>query len=556
MISNSNSFGLRITGANGTVVQGNYFGTDPAGAAQAPNAVDIKVGSQSVSDLAVGTRIGGFLSVGEQASAECDGPCNVISGASTMIDLDGTSPHTEAANFTEIRGNYIGVNHDASAALGSTNAIGVNVGDADETSIGFSDSSGTNVITGMTETAIQVFDGADNLNAANNLIGTSPTGTASLSPPPIGFDVIGVTGPESGTAPPRVASNTISATSRGIYDELRNGAIYASNSIGVGPGNAALTIGSGIQLRGSEDATVDSNTIGNATDTGAIALNGAQGSEIVGNTIGPDPSLANAQWGIWVQAFNGVLPTTGTSIGGDDAGAENVISNSADGAIGIQGGVNDANQVLRNTGTGNDGLFIDLGADGPGATTGVNEDIQPPAIAAATPSAVSGTGQPGATVRLFSKASSAPGEVASFAGQATVAGDGTWSIAPGSGGGFVGATQTLASDGTSELAIHAVGPDTEPPGGGGGGADVTAPETTITKHPKKKGEAQGEVQVRVLRGRLELRVQARQEALQAVQLAVQEGQADQAQVPRPGDRRGRQHGRVPAKFKFKVKPKS
>ena len=103
MISNSNSFGLRITGANGTVVQGNYFGTDPAGAAQAPNAVDIKVGSQSVSDLAVGTRIGGFLSVGEQASAECDGPCNVISGASTMIDLDGTSPHTEAANFTEIR---------------------------------------------------------------------------------------------------------------------------------------------------------------------------------------------------------------------------------------------------------------------------------------------------------------------------------------------------------------------------------------------------------------------------------------------------------------------
>ena len=165
-----------------------------------------------------------------------------------------------------------------------------------------------------------------------------------------------------------------------------------------------------------------------------------------------------------------------------------LISNSADGAIGIVGGVNDANQVLRNTGTGNDGLFIDLGADGPGATTGVNEDIQPPAITAATPSAVSGTGQPGATVRLFSKASSAPGEVASFAGQATVAGDGTWSIAPGSGAGFVAATQTLASDGTSELAIHAVGPDTEPPGGGGGGTpDATAPETTITKHPKKKG---------------------------------------------------------------------
>jgi hypothetical protein len=300
--------------------------------------------------------------------------------------------------------------------------------------------------------------------------------------------VIGLLGSPEASGPPSIVDNTISATGVGINDELRDNANYQANSIGVGPGNVALPLGTGIQVRSTENATIRFNTIGNASGD-AVLLVAANATAIFGNTIGPTAALGNDGVGIELETFLGTLPTTDTEIGGDDTNSQNSISNNADGAVGVDGADSDDNQILRNTGSANGGgLFIDLGNDGPGATTGANNDIQPPQLTSVTASAVSGTGAPGATVRLFSKAVASPGEIQAFFGEATVAGDGTWSVAPGPSSPFVGATQTVVGDGTSEMAVGTLPVEPPPPPPPPPAGDSQAPETTITKQPKRKSK--------------------------------------------------------------------
>jgi hypothetical protein len=406
----------------------------------------------------------------------------VISGAPTAIDLDDTAPHNggSASGEIDIIGNYIGLDHDGDGTVGGTNSLGIQVGDADDVHIGNGAAGGRNIIAGYAATGIQVFSQANALTISANVIGTIPNTTANLSPPGDGIHVIGELGNPEAATPPVVINNTISATNDGIFDQLRDGATYQGNSIGIGSLATPLTLGNGIELRFSTGATVSQNAIGNASGN-AIQVNGSETATLTGNLIGPIPALGNDGWGIELAEFGG-FGAISNAVGGDDVASENVISNNALGAIDIQGGLSDDNQVLRNTGSANGGLFIDLGDDGPGATTGANGNIQPPVISSAMPSAVSGTGVPGNDVRVFAKTSNAPGEIASFVGQATVAGDGTWTVAPGANVAFVAATQTETADfGTSELSAPlAVSPDP---------VTDSAPDTKLDKQPKKKVKA-------------------------------------------------------------------
>ncbi len=489
VIANSNSIGLLITGADTTSIRGNYFGTNPAGTAVAGNGVDIKIGGPNPTSFALATTIGGLLSSPEQASAACDGPCNLISGAVTGIDLDDTAPHNggTAADTVDIFGNYIGLNQDGSAALTPLGQFGIEVGDADNIAVGQGQAQGLNLFGGFS-TAVRLFSQGGNLVVERNLIGTTPTGGPSPTTVPVfGVHVIGELGNPEASAP-SIIDNTISATGVGINDELRDNGNYRDNSIGVGAGNVALPLGTGIQVRSTEEATIALNTIGNASGD-AVSLIAANATGIRGNTIGPTAALGNGGFGINLQPFLGTLPTTDTEIGGDDTNSQNSIANNADGAVAVVGADSNGNQVMRNTGSANGGLFIDLGDDGPGATTGANNDIQPPQLTSVTASAVSGTGAVGATVRLFSKSVAANGEIQAFFGEATVAGDGTWSVAPGPSSPFVGATQTIEDDGTSEMAVGTlpVEPPPPPPPPPAAG-DLQAPETTITKAPKKKSK--------------------------------------------------------------------
>ena len=120
------------------------------------------------------------------------------------------------------------------------------------------------------------------------------------------------------------------------------------------------------------------------------------------------------------------------------------------------------NEVARNRGGGNGGLFIDLTASPPDPGDlepgDPNNGILPPAIAAISEAGAAGFAEPGARVRVFRKSTPAPGEIASFLGEVTADEDGNWSLAfpaPLPVGTAIAATQTKET-GTSELEIATV----------------------------------------------------------------------------------------------------
>jgi hypothetical protein len=106
-------------------------------------------------------------------------------------------------------------------------------------------------------------------------------------------------------------------------------------------------------------------------------------------------------------------------------------------------------------------------------------------------------------VRVFRKEGEEPGEIESFLGEGVANASGDWKVIYDSaipGGTFIAATQTNVEGGTSELGFATTpgspgtGPAGEGSGTGGGGehqADLTAPQTVITKAPKKKVRRRG-----------------------------------------------------------------
>lgn len=110
IISGNNTGGIYIYGdySNGSVIAGNYIGTDPAGMAAIPNGIAEWNGDQAVLVWAATVRIGGDGEVAEEVER------NIISGNYGY----GIRVY-EDAFFTTIRGNYIGVDATGSGPLGN-----------------------------------------------------------------------------------------------------------------------------------------------------------------------------------------------------------------------------------------------------------------------------------------------------------------------------------------------------------------------------------------------------------------------------------------------------
>ena len=133
VISNGGSAGIIIRGGTGATaggddnqILGNYIGTNASGnssvAVFSPTNILIQ---QGTGNSASRTTIGGSLSGAEQASAACDGPCNVIGGANPLfgVFLMGGSIDTTIA------GNYIGVGANGTSDVGNTTSgINLNTG--------------------------------------------------------------------------------------------------------------------------------------------------------------------------------------------------------------------------------------------------------------------------------------------------------------------------------------------------------------------------------------------------------------------------------------------
>lgn len=494
IFAHNTDVGIDIDGADWTGVRGNGFGVLPDGGTAAANGTNIEITDAATGDnrVARGNWIGWTPSAEQFASPVCDGPCNVISGATESgIDLVGDEPDEKpASGSTRILGNYIGLN--AFGTAGIPNALqGVLIGNAENVVIGGLRPEDRNMINGGAN-GVLAYPGAGSLDIEGNWIGTDPSGTRTLAPPTSagiaieGGYQVGITG------------NRISMLSGTAIDQGAQEAVVRSNAIGEGVNGENLPGGSiGIHLFGNCFICnlVYDNSVANSAEYGVLIENGR--NHVYGNRIeGSGGTGIQIQepppWGLALRNL----------IGGDRAGEENTISRSAGVAVEIahvtEWGVTERNEVARNNGALNGGPFIAL-------VNGANGGILPPSLSGSNQSGASGEGaEPEAVIRVFRKGTGSPGEIASFLAETTADKSGAWTVtypSPVPGGTIIAASQTT-EDGTSEFAFSTT--MSEPSGGAGEGGgssgapggevvenlpppdrDRTPPQTFIFKGPSK-----------------------------------------------------------------------
>jgi len=492
--------GVDILGADDTSVFGNWFGLAPdgsfartgEGAAANGDAIEVTGSSSPSTDQATGTKIG-LASSGTSAAPTCDDFCNTIAGAGRTgagggasgagIDLDGETGDNEIpATGVTIAGNEIGT-----PAIPNGGAI--DVGNADDITIGGPSLAARNIV-GANSIGSEA--GAANLTIENNVLG----GATTFNPPIIA----------NGSG--EILDNFIGSGTASIALQLVNtpapAFVVQGNVIGETPDGSAFASGrNGIVASSSATGNLiggggagDGNTIVNLTSS-SPAINtvgivvGGDDNEVAGNRIGVGttdlPSPIHEGIRVGGDADDNV-------IGGATAADGNVVSNIDQGTATVPAAAirvanqspavtSDGNEILQNTGTSNDGLFIDLGEDGAGNVAGgPNGAVQPPSIVTSFPAQATGTAAPNAVVSLYLKSDATPGELASLVAQATADGSGAWTATyPAQPiGQRLTATATSAGDGTSELsAIATVTEEPDPP-------DTDPPETTIDKAPKDK----------------------------------------------------------------------
>ncbi len=432
---NNNAEGLDIQGADDADVLGNYFGVKADGVTRAANGKDIEI-TDTDAVTASGNEIGGTIS---EPGAPCHDACNVISGGTSAgIDLHGDGGSEKPATGpTTIHGDYIGLNIKGRAIVGH-GTYGILSSEADDVMIG-GEAEGDANFFGGGEIGIY-HQGGEGFAAIGNAIGIGPKGGNVAPPSKEGLFVSSL-----GNADPVLVEGNLIRMVGGIGVEgVFGGAEIASNFI-----EGAEY---GISTKGEPPVAgslIEGNAIGESVADGVLIEGNS--NEVLGNEI-----YGSGAAGIRIQnpILSPAINSTENLIGGNAPVDENLILESGGDAIEIDnsGGFEPShNEVARNIGVKNAGLFIDL----IGSLT--NGGIQPPAFATATRSSASGTGaQPGATIRVFRKETAEAGEIESFIGEAVADASGKWKVTYPSEvplGTIVAATQTSVGGGTSELAI-------------------------------------------------------------------------------------------------------
>jgi CSLREA domain-containing protein len=491
VIANNSFEGLDIEGADNADVLGNYFGVKPDGATQAANGKNIEI-TDTIAFEANGDEVGTTVEGAAVTTQACDGGCNVISGSNgSGVDLvgDGIGQNELPADGpTTVSGNYVGLNSGGVTPVPTGALFDILAGAAGDVTIGGTAAGDANYIAAGGYGIYQ--ENSDGFQALGNVIGRNPLGAGVGAPSTAGIFLFSLSSTERET----IEGNTIRLDGGAGIEQRFGGADIANNSIEEGQ-YGILTFGSPAAA-GSN--VIEENTIVNAELNAVLIKN--ENNLLVGNLI-EGSSLA----AIRIEGATG----TGTLIGGDLESEENEISGNGGDAIEVVDPEDTDTQIKRNFGSGNGGLFIDLGANGPGnSVSGPNAGIQPPSIDSAKLAGASGGGAlPGAEVRVFRKATASPGEIESFLGEAKADGSGNWTVtypAAIPGETRIAATQS-ALEGTSELAFATTEPapktggdsstdqkektptakkpgKTKKPGKSKGGV----PETTITKGPKGK----------------------------------------------------------------------
>ncbi len=303
LISGNAGGGIAIAdpATSGTLVQGNFVGTNASGTAGIPSGAPeagYNFDGIAIFNGAHDNTIGGSGSAAR----------NVVSGnANSGLSISGANT---ANNF--VRGNFIGSDASGAVAIANTQ-LGVAIfGGAHDNTIGGSAPGVGNVISGNGGAGVGFFDAATSANVVQgNLIGLNAAGLGALGNGYSGVDFF------------LAGNNTIGGTSGGARNFIAGNSAYG---ISVGGGNGNVIQGN----------TIGRNPAGAAVPNGfaGVALfNGAQSNTIGGSAAGASNLIAS-------NTFEGVAMF-------DAATAKNAISrnsifaNSARG-IGLFSGSNNA----------------------------------------------------------------------------------------------------------------------------------------------------------------------------------------------------------------------
>ena len=316
--------GIEITGstgslASGTLIQGNYIGTDVSGTLDlSSNGAGISL-TNAPNTVIGGTSAGArnvIVSRGSYAIST-PGPCN-----GCPVDLGGGNT---------IQGNYIGTNAAGTAQLGNRSGIFLS---NPNNLIGGTSAGARNVIAGLGVSAVFLDeDRANNNTIQGNYIGLSADGTAALGTTAFGIEIQRATGNVIG-GPTPAARNVIVTSHVGVYlfgsggvlrDTLIQGNYFGTNAAGT----AVLLRGTtGIVIESASNNTVSGNVIAGFASHGINIYSNspaASGNVLRGNLIGTNAAGTSAlpnNTGIYI---NGTTNGSNT-IGGTTPEARNVIS--------------------------------------------------------------------------------------------------------------------------------------------------------------------------------------------------------------------------------------
>jgi parallel beta-helix repeat protein len=397
VISGNINMGMNFLTATGTVIQGNFIGTDATGTAALGNGnggIGVSGGTATIGGTAAGA--GNVISGNETGVTISFGASAVVEGNRIGTNAAGTAPLGNSAtgvlvtnatatiggtaagagNLVSANGgsgvsigagatgvtisrNLIGTDITGSLALG--NQTGVAIAEAPGTVIGGTTGNG-NVISGSSADGVVI--SSDGVLVTNNFIGTDVTGTVAL-PNRSGVSIQSGAGTRIGLAG---AGNVISGnTQEGVVvggspfpiTDL----VVAGNRIGTNAaGTAAVPNLVGIDVNRVSVAIGgtspgEGNLISGNSDRG-IALTSASGNVIQGNLIGTDvtgtTALGNGTIGIMVVGDD-------NAIGGTAAGAANRIQFSAGPAVWVANG---ERNTIRGNSMASNAMGIDLASAG------------------------------------------------------------------------------------------------------------------------------------------------------------------------------------------------
>ncbi len=402
-VISSNPYGvLSYDGSSGTMVRGNFIGTDPTGSAARANTYGINNYSGTVtwSDitenlisgnsneaisfegddtvtgssgdfLIQGNYIGlnragtGSLSNGRGISFQGSGQTGITIGGTTSSDrnvIGGNSNqgiYITNASDIDIYGNYIGLTADGLTEI--TNwQHGIWLYDASSINVGNGAASGRNVIGSSANRAITLESTANSISINGNYVGTDVTGNTPLTNAPFtGLgqrDAIGMYGTMNSVS---ILSNVI-----GGFDEAAIESWGASGS-GVTIQGNYLNVGAD----GSSDISTGTLSVDNSDYSAVLML--ANGNSFTSLVIGG------------TGAGEGNIITNGPNVGAyiDNSNAVtfagNTVHSNVSHGVRINGTSSTSVSLLQNSIYSNGGVGIDLGTDGQTANDSGDSDTGP-----------------------------------------------------------------------------------------------------------------------------------------------------------------------------------